>query len=538
MGDGERPGPVGEQKLSRRHFVQGSAAFLTLSGALAACGGSSTSGTTKATGKPIRGGVLRVGMVGEPPTADLNPWIIGGVMPFARIHQMHERLADQGPADKPGTIVPMLATSWEPDKTGKVWTIKLREGVTWHDGKPFTADDVIYSFRTILDPKKATQPGPALATVLTADGMKKVDPHTIEFTLKVPYATFQNILALNLFIAQDGWSDWTPKARPPGTGPFKLTGYQPGVRTVLERNPRYWREGEPYVDRVEIVQIADGNARLNALRSGQIHIAQSLTAPQAKQLESGSGGIKALISEPTHWPAMVMAVSKPPFTDPRVRQAFKYIMDRDEILQRAVVGLGRVGNDLIAPTDPLYAKSLPQYKQDLDKAKFLLKQAGQANLKVTLNSSNIATGVSETALVFARQAQQAGVTVKVNNQPAETYFAEQGTYRRSAFFFDENGDYNIDTGYSLFLTKGGVFNATEWNNKKSDSLVAQALGELDEAKRRDLWLEVQQMQLTDGGYLIPFFSSFLDAYSTKVANFKPHWKRDLGWFRFREVWLT
>ncbi len=538
----EFEGPEGEghsYSTTRRGLLVGVAA----AAALAAVEGPTALARSRVSDAiPRHGGVLRVGFLAEPPTASItNPWQWNGVIGLARLGQVMEKLTDFGP--KTGAAIPQLATSWEPSGSAQVWRVKLREGVVFHNGKPFTADDVIYSFQKILDPTTKASPRSVLANVLAQDGsgMKKIGPHEIEFRLTMPYATFGNILANQMFIAPAGWVSTASDPYVTGTGPFKIQSFQAGTVTVFARNSDYWDGSKPYLDGMQFISIVDESARLNALLSGQADVAHSLS-PASVRAMSGKSNVKPLISKTAHWIPLVMAAQRPPFTDVRVRQAMRLIVDRPEMIKKALSGYGSLGNDLISPFDPMYAKDLPQRHQDLDKAKFLLKQAGKSGLQVTLNTSAITAGALESAQVFARQAKGAGVKVTISNSPPNNYF--DTVWQRKPFFYDENGDFTIDQGQALFFSSKGPYNETQFPpagrpySKRWDQLIANANATLNPSKRKALWEHIQKIEYDEGGMIIPFFANPLDGLSSKVQGLKSHWRRELGFFQFKNVWFS
>lgn len=502
---------------------------------------SSTSAAGSAT--PRRGGQLRVAMLGEPPSSSLtNPWSWNSVLGLARLQQVLEKLTDFDSKD--GQAVPMLATSWEPTgSSADTWRVKLRQGVVFHNGKPLTADDVIYSFQQILNPATASSPSSLLSTVLAPTGITKINDGEVQFKLTRPYATFGNMLSAQMFIVPAGSK---PSPAAPyfiGTGPFKIQSYTPGGRTVFTRNDQYWNHPYPYIDELQFLSVADESARINALLSHQVEAAHNMSAATIRTL-AGRADVKPFISDTAHSLEIVMASHRPPFTDVRVRQAFRLIVDRHAMINQAISGYGVVANDLMSPADPMYAKDIPQRTQDIDKAKSLLKQAGQENLKVTLETADITPGSVESAQVFARQAQLAGVTVKVNISPPDDYFSATGPYMRAPFFSSEDGDYTIDQIYSLFFSSKGVYNETQAPaagmpyTASWDKMISDANAQLDEAKRRQMWHDIQSIEHENGGLILPMFAKPLDALSSTLHGLKPAWRRELGNFKFLNAWLS
>ena len=378
------------RRLSRRDVIRGAASAAAV-GAVAAVAGprSVQAWTARATRQvattPREGGLLRVGMLAEPPSASIsNPWQWNGVIGLARLGQVLEKLCEYGSED--GQAVPALATSWEPMGSADAWQVKLREGVTFHNGKPFTADDVVYSFLKILDEATAATPRSTLANVLDPDGITRVGDHELEFHLKVPYATFGNILSAQAFIVPDAWETSAEQPLAPGTGPFKLTSFEPGSVTKFARFDGYWGDGLPHVDEMQFLSIAEESARVNALLSGQVDVAHNMSPASIRSME-GRDDVTPFISDVAHSLKLVMASQRPPFDDVRVRQAFRLIVNRQEMVDQALSGFGVVANDLMCPFDPMYASDLPQREQDIDKAKSLLAEAGAEGLEVTLDTA-------------------------------------------------------------------------------------------------------------------------------------------------------
>jgi peptide/nickel transport system substrate-binding protein len=528
----ENDGVDGARSLTRREVLAGAVA-----GAVALHGGAAALAAKKPppAPKPNRGGNLRIGMSTDPASGNLNAWTPSGLVQIARNQNVYEKLAD---FDSTGAVVPQLALSWEPNKTVDQWQVKLRPGVMWHNGKPFTADDVIYSYQQILNPSTAANAFGVFNGVVDPNGMKKVNDTTIIFNLLRPYALFQNIISINTApILQNGWNNFGATVIVPGTGPFELVSYQPGIQTTMSRNPGYWQAGKPYVDSVDLVLIGDSTARLNALLAGQVDAIESVD-PTTTSSITGNPGFKLLVTKTGHWTPMAMACGRPPFTDYRVRQAFRLMVDRPAMVKQALNGYGFVGNDLAFPFDQYYDHSLPQRVQDIDKAKFLLKKAGQENLTVTLNTSTAATGMLETALLFAQQAKAAGVTVNVAQSPASSYFGAQSPFMTTPFFYDDYGQKTMDQGFGVSFVSSGKFNDTQWNRPVFDKLVATAEATADPAKAKQFWFALQKSLYDQGGFIIPCFTSFIDGYSAKLSGLAPNPIRALGWYGFKNVWFN
>lgn len=536
-GAGRPPDGLTREELLRRAVAGGIA--LGLPAVLAACGGAggaSESGTSVPAGEtgggadtPKRGGRLRVGLSGgSAETLDANKSTQD--VDIARIKNLYDRLAEFDAEGKPH---PQLAESFEPNATADVWTVQLRRGVLFHDGKELTADDVVYSLRRNLDPEQGLQ-GAADLPFLDMNGVKKVDKYTVSLELKTPIGDVMTPLGQKtLNIIPDGFTDFD---HPVGTGPFKFVSWTPGQRSLFARNENYWRDSsKPYVDELEILTMAEASARLNALLAGQVDAINQLEAAQARTLE-GKSDTKLLAAQSGAWTAMVMAVQRPPFSDVRVRQAFRLIVDREQMIQNVLLGRGALGKDLFSPLDPMYAADLPERTQDLDQARALLKQAGQDGLTVTLETADFAAGALSSAILFAEQAKGAGVNVKINKGPAASYYDD--AYLKTPFFQTYWGTRALDPQILQAVDSKAPYNETQWAVAKFDALTAEARGTLDEAKRRELYHEAQKMLYDEGGYIIWGFPDNLDGYRSNVMGFQPSVVRSLGWYGFEEVWLA
>ena len=414
--------------LSRRQLFAGAAGIAVI-GSLAACGssGSSSPSTspTQAAGQPKRGGNFRLGVTGGGSKDIMDGQNIITKPDQARLMTAFETLLlfDENYQ----LTTNGLAESVTQDNP-KQYTIKLRQGIEFQNGKTMTADDVIYSFQRI-GTKTNGLTGYAATATMDIAGMKKLDKYTVRLPLKTPDSTVPQTLGSYTFtIVPTGYQAYPhPQI---GTGAYKLKSFTPGQQSVHERNPNYWRSGQPYFDTVTIIDFSDSTAQVNALLGGQIDAMTDLPAWQVKVVQARSMG--ALVSKTGGWLPICMAIDMPPFDDVRVRQAMRLIVDRPEMIEQVASGYGFVGNDLYAPFDPGYDHSLPQRHQDIAQAKSLLKAAGNANLSVDLHTTNGAAGMVETATVFANQAQAAGVKINVINDP--NYYGNQ--YLKLAFSID------------------------------------------------------------------------------------------------------
>src|SRR5262249_34047888 len=206
--------------------------------------------------------------------------------------------------------------------------------------------------------------------------------------------------------------------------PLTYQTFNPGQQSVFSRHKNYWDSPKPYVDSVAIIDLTDDSARVNALVSGAVDAIDSVPYALIPSVQANSN-LQVLISQTGNWYPITMRVDSAPFNDARVRQAFKWIVDRPQMIKEAYGNQARLGNDLFAIDDPVYAHQLLQREQDIEKAKFLLKQAGHDGLTVNLVTAPIENGVVESCVVFAQQAKAAGVNVQLTKLDNTTFYSNQ-----------------------------------------------------------------------------------------------------------------
>jgi peptide/nickel transport system substrate-binding protein len=505
--------------VSRRELLAGAAGLAALGGLAAACDSGSSSSpsisSTGAAGTPSRGGNFRLGVTGGGSKDILDAQNIITKPDQARLVSAFETLLlfDQSYQLTNNGLAESVI-----QESPIEYTIRLREGIEFQNGKTMTADDVIYSIQRIAT-KRNGFTGYASTATMDVAGVKALDNYTVRLPLKTPDSTIPQTLGGYTFtVVPVGYQAYPhPQI---GTGAYKLKSFTPGQQSVHERNLNYWRSSEPYLDTVTITDFTASTAQVNALLGGQIDAMTDLPASLVKIVQAH--GMEALVSETGGWVPLCMAIDIPPFDDVRVRQAMRLIVDRPGMLEQVASGYGFVGNDLYAPFDPGYDHSLPQRHQDIAQVKSLLRAAGHANLSVDLHTTNGAAGMVETATVFAAQAQAAGVNVNVINDP--NFYGNQ--YLKLAFSVDFWGTRDYLGQVQAGSLPDSPFNETHWPPKSGpgsnfESLYNQALAATDAAARIKLEHEMQQLEYDIGGYIIPFFGDLIDGYSARVKGLQP-----------------
>lgn len=504
-----------KRPYSRRDVLKGAlagSAVLAGGALLAACGPGASTTSAGASPTPKRGGNLRVAILGgsSSDTLDANGEV---VQPDAiRVMALYNSLVR---LDTNAKLVMDLAEQIVPNADASIWTIHLKKGITFHNGKDLTADDVIFTFRRIANPASPMVGATGLGPV-DLSALKALDPLTVQVPMKLPFASFpeQISAAYNFGVVPVGYD---PK-NPVGTGPFKFQSFTPGQQSVFVRNPNYYKPGLPYLDQLTIIDsFASDTAAFNALQGGQVDVYTQATLALAAQVK-GSTSLKSVVSLAGQWTPFTMRVDTPPFDDVRVRQAFRLIVKRQQLIDQSLSGFGAIGNDTFSQWDPCFDSSLHR-DQDLEQAKSLLQQAGHAGLSVELVTSDFAAGVVQAAQVFAQQAQGAGVTVKVRQVPVGTFYGP--SYLRWPFAQDF-------WAYSPFLSQvaqgmlvNSPYNETHWSDPAYVSLYNQANATVDASAQCAIVHQMQKIDFEKGGLIIPAYNKQLDLMSTRVHGFVP-----------------
>jgi peptide/nickel transport system substrate-binding protein len=515
--EGERDGQkLFERDITRRDFLKnaamvGAAVAVTGSlGPLAACGSpSSPSSQSSVGGAPKKGGNLRVGIGGGSTKETIDAHQMYGYPDQARCDALYDTLYRFNPETM--QAMPWLAQEATPNAKATVWTVRLKPDVTFHDGKPLTADDVIFSFKRILDPSFGSS---AASTLFSVDpkGFKKVDDLTVEIHMKQANAVFTESLSeTRVKIVPVGYD---PK-NPVGTGPFKYQTFIPGERSLFVANPNYWGEG-PYVDQVEVIDFKDDTSRINALVSGAVEMIAQVPRVNGKALTSQ--GFTVLRTECGNWDPIDMLVDKRPFNDQRVRQAFRLLADRQEIVNLALAGYGRVANDMFSPYDKGYPADLPQRTQDLEQAKSLLKAAGQEGMKIEFITSPMDDAVVEEAQVFAQQAKAAGIDMKIRKVDEAAFWDQYYTVYPLVNEYWSTRNYLNQA--NLCIGAHAQWDVTHWRDANWEKLVAEAWQTVDETKRNEIISEVMTIDYEKGPFIIWGYKDILDAHSSKVTGLK------------------
>ncbi|KTT44281.1 ABC transporter substrate-binding protein [Pseudomonas oryzihabitans] len=405
-----------------------------------------------------------------------------------------------------------LATSMD-TQDATTWTIKLRQGVQFHNGKTFDSADVVYSLLRHKDPAVGSKVK-ALADQFAE--VTAVAPDEVRIRLVSPNSELPAVLAISSFlIIADGTKDFSTAN---GTGPFKVKEFKPGVRTVGMRNENYWKSGLPYLDEVELIGIADEPSRVNALLAGDIQVTVSVDPRSANRFKE-NGKAKVVTNTSGTYTDLIMRIPDRPFSDPNVVEGMKFLLDREQMLKSVFLGYGVIGNDQpIMPGTPYYSPDVPQRPYDPDKAKFLFQKAGIAGARIPLVTSTAADNANEMAVVLQQSARLAGLDLMVNRVSADGYWNTHWM-KDPLGFGNINARPTANIILSQFFKSDAPWNESGWKNEQFDQLVVAARGETDLAKRKQMYADMQLLVHDHCGIGLPVFASSIDAHSLKLGGY-------------------
>lgn len=479
---------------------------------------------------PRKGGVLKLGMGGGSTTDTLDPRVMTDWVPLNQAFMLMNGLVE---IDRDNQAVPELLESWEAKPGAAEWVFTLRQGVTFHNGKALTVEDVVYSIN--LHRGESTSAARAIAEQIK--DVRKLSDSQIAIELTGGNADLPYLLSdYHFLVVPEGFTDWS---KPVGTGPFVYESYEPGVRSRFTRNPSYWKPGCANVDAVEVIVINDVAARTNALMSGQVHAINRLDFKTVDLLKRNPK-LQIVQSAGGQHFTFLMDCTKAPFADVNVRLAIKHAIDREQLLKVALRGYGQLGNDHPIPrTDRFFNTELPQRAYDPDKAKHYLQQAGMSDLKVELSASDAAFGGAvDAAAIFRTAAAKAGIDVSIKRESPDGYWEK--VWLQAPFSMGYwGGRPTADQMLSIAYASDAKWNDTHWKNEQFDKLLLEARGLLDDAKRKEIYWTLQEMISNDGGAMIPMFGDYLDGVSTQVQGVTPHPMFNFMGGRLAErVWLA
>jgi len=488
--------------------------------------------TPEPAGGPKRGGILRHAL---PPVAQFDPAFLTSVSDDEVSRPWHDFFVHLDEDNLPD-FERSLATGYEVNEEATVWTLALRQGVQFHNGKNLTAEDIVFTYNRLRDPEVGA---PTVGTYANITDIEALDDYTIRFTLENPNPDFLFDLGeYHAVVVDSDTTDFETEWN--GTGPFIIESYAPEDRVVFKRNPNYWMIGEdgeplPYLDGMEYIFLTEPSAQVEALRGGQVHWVNKLLPEFVEPLESDPDIVVPM--KPSNFSYVIgMRSDRGPTSDNRVRQAIKLATDRSAILEAVALGLGVTGRDTpigLAYGD--YYLDVPEPERDVEKAKALLAEAGYPDgLEIVLTTLD-QHSVKAIAVVLKEQLAEAGITVNIEIVPSDVFYGTD-LWLEADFSIVNWGGRPYPLLYlSLAYECGAIWSSTHWCDEELDELAQTVASELDHAKRVELYHQIQEIFMERGTIIVPFFQSNLFAHSASVKGFVPA-VFDTS-MDFRKVWL-
>jgi len=440
-----------------------------------------------------------------------------------RVMQITEKLMSRLiRPDMKGSPSPDLATSWSSNAEATEWTLKLRKGVSFHDGSAFDSADVIYTFDRVLDPENKS---PARSAIKMIEEMEALDSHTVKFTLSTPFADMPlQLMDYRLRIIPEGSGDSIATSGI-GTGPFKLVSFDAAGVTKLEANMDYW-EGAPGVAKMEIIGIGDGQARMQALLGGQIDFENTVTNQQ-KPMFAGSSKFKIMEVPTGNWRGLVFRTDIEPFTDVRVRQAVRKAAKREELVKLIMGGAATVACDTPVKPDDQYRADI-KCPQDIAGAKKLLADAGFPDgIDIEVYVATLEPTWPILAEAYQQQAEEAGIRVTIKQVPSDGYWSD--TWMQKTVSATRWNERPADSALHEIYLSTAKWNESYYKDSNFDALLAKARRELNFDKRKALYVQAQEHLYETAGTLIPYHVSKIYAMSERVNGIDPVENHSIRW---------
>jgi peptide/nickel transport system substrate-binding protein len=418
---------------------------------------------------------------------------------------------------------PMLALSWTSNADASIWTFLLRPAVTFHDGTPLTAQDVVATFDRLCDPRRSSNALSVLAGVLSPGGARRIDDTTIAFHLDAPSGNFPSCVSsdnYNAIILPAGY-DGQYERHFIGTGPFRLETYTAKSGATFVRNESWWG-GRVLPARTEFSFFADQAPQILALEDDQVDIIAQIA------VQGGQGLLHdpavRLIDIPSAMHRQIhMRCDRPPFADKRIRQAVALSLDRPGLVHGLFEGRAQIGND--SPFAPVYgnATGVPQRTRHLDQARALMQQAGMAQgFDATLTTDRYQE-IPDLAVIVQNACAEIGIRLTLRIEEPASYYgtAQPGSsdWLDSDMGITEYGHRGVPNAIlSAAYASKGSWNAAHFHNPDFDRLAASYIAETDDAARRATARDIETLLLDETPVIIPYFCTYLTATTPRVSG--------------------
>ncbi|MGJ8618254.1 MAG: ABC transporter substrate-binding protein [Sulfitobacter sp.] len=500
---------VAKGLMTRREFV-GRAAALGVT-AFAANAMLASSVDAAAHEAPVRGGTIKLGSSGGESTNSHDPALTASEVPLANIRHWGETLVDVSPE---GEIDFRMAESVEASADAKTWAFKIRKGVTFSNGKEMMPDDVL---KTMQRHSNEDSQSGALGIVKGISNMK-VDGDNFIVELDTANADLPYLMADYHLMIQPGGGMDDPAAGI-GTGPYTIEFDEPGVRHGYKRREDYWdADNRGFAEFSEVLVLNDATARTAALQSGQVHFINRVDPKVASLLGRAPNLSVESVSGRGHY-VFIAHVDTAPFDNNELRLALKYAINREELVDKILRGFGGIGNDFpINASYPLFDESIPQREFSIEKAKEHYAASGHDGSPIILRVSDGAfSGAVDAASLFQESAKAAGIPLEIKREPNDGYWSE--VWNVQPFCASYWGGRPVqDQMYSTAYLSSADWNDTRWKRPEFDEMLLAARGELDEAKRKEIYSKMGQMLREEGGLILPMFNDFVSGVANNVGG--------------------
>ncbi|WP_403023318.1 ABC transporter substrate-binding protein [Salinibacterium sp. GXW1014] len=468
------------------------------------------------------GRVLTAAIAGEPD--QLDPHKTTSYFSFQVLENIYDTLVEP---DENLEMQPALAEDWELSDDQLTWTFELREGVTFHDGSEFTADDVVYSYNRIIDEELSNAWRLSAITDITA-----TDDTTVEITVAQP--TPNLLSSLGGFkglaiVSEENATSGDISTAPIGTGAFSLENYTSGDSIELVANEDYWG-GAPEIAGVTFRFISEGSTALAALKSGDVDWTDSIPAQQVQGLEGDDTIVLGQNPSNDYW-YLAMNQAKEPWNDVRVRQAVAYAIDRDAIAQVTSYGTAEV-NQLAIPKASSWYSEYDTYSTDVDQAKSLMADAGVPSAEMELLVSSDYPESVAAAQVIADNLAEIGITVSISSPDFASWLDAQNAGRFDMLMMSWLGNIDPDDFYYAQHHSAGGSNAQGYANPEVDALLDEARTETDTDARKALYDEAAALIADDASYIYLYNPSVIQAWSPDLEDYEARGDRAI---RFKSV---
>lgn len=498
-------------RISRRAFIAGAIAAGGAA-ALGGCGGSESASGSGYTGPPRAGGTLRVGAVGKPTGTIRDPYaLIANDSDMLLLSLLYDPLTvPSAQTDATSNVAPRLAASWTSDPEQRVWTFTIADGATFHDGSPVTANDVVWSLRTLRAHPSGDWKVPVPPEAITA-----LDDRRVQLACPAPNSQLPLLLRLMTFtVKADSPVDLTKAV---GSGPFLLDSYDDG-NARLVRN-EHWHGGAPLLDAIEVVRFESAQALGSAVTAGQIDLATNVGAVAARAAEHRDD--LTVVRRPRDLTVcLALRTSDGPFTDPRVREAIRLGIDRPAMVTQALSGYGSIANDVLGVGDPNYDRELPQRTRDLDRARTLLREAGfDTGASYRCVTKDEAAGEVDSARLIASQLGDIGMRVEVVPQDVTTFYDSSWTKPdapMSTVSWATNDSLTFFASKVLVSTTSA--NETAFHDPEFDAVYQQVLATPNGPQQQAQLNTLQRIQYERGGYVVWGTADGVDIVATRVRD--------------------